>query len=189
MAQKEKKWTAPDREAGECTTYGRLRSNPTKHEYSILMYDPPARLQVHTKRPIGCILTGQARIPMRALTHIASFVETWIWTNHRHACHAHPGPPTDAAARALPARARRLHQTASLATPNAPTACSDAPWPRAPATSTSEFVPAMNFERLRLYNTYIVPYVLYISSVPVVGELHKIELSASTHTYNTYLRL
>jgi len=129
MAQKEKKWTAPDREAGECTTYGRLRSNPTKHEYSILMYDPPARLQVHTKRPIGCILTGQARIPMRALTHIASFVETWIRTNHRHACHAHPGPPTDAAcirrhrwrlrthqqhAVAHPSRGRRQHRPVNL---------------------------------------------------------------------------
>jgi hypothetical protein len=71
MAQEEKKWNAPDREAGECTTYGRLRSNPTNNEYSILKYDPPARPQVHTKRSIGCILTGQARITMHALTHIA----------------------------------------------------------------------------------------------------------------------
>ena len=102
MAQKEKKWNAPDREAGECTTYCRLRSNPTNNEYSILKYDPPARPQVHTKRSIGCILTGQARMVMRALTHIASFVETWTWTNHRQECHAHHARPQTS-----PVRARR----------------------------------------------------------------------------------
>jgi hypothetical protein len=69
---------APDREAGECATYCRLRSNPTNKEYSILGCDLPARPQVHTKRLMGCTLNSQARMVMCALTQIASFLETRI---------------------------------------------------------------------------------------------------------------